>query len=172
MIIRSETADDYKEVYNLNYEAFGRRHDEAELVERIRQSEEFVPELSIVAELDGKLAGHVLLSKAAVFNENGKRQEVIVLAPIAVRPDMQKKGVGSQLITEGLKRSRALGYPAVLLIGHPSYYPKFGFKPARAFGLELHQYQVPDPVFMVCELNEGALQNLRGELRYPAAFSE
>lgn len=76
------------------------------------------------------------------------------------------------MIEEGLKKARALGYGLVLLIGHPSYYPKFGFKPARQFGLELKQFNVPDEVFMVCELKAGELHRITGELRYPPAFFE
>ena len=79
-------------------------------------------------------------------------------------------GIGSMLINEGLKRVKELDYGLVLLIGHPSYYPKFGFKPARQFGLELRQFDVPDEVFMVCELKAGELDHVQGELQYPPAF--
>jgi len=170
MIVRTETSVDYKAVYDLNFEAFGNREDESNLIERIRESNGFIAELSIVAEENGEIVGHILLSKAFVWNGD-ESSEVIVLAPIAVRPSYQKKGVGSRLVHEGLNRVKALGYGLVLLIGHPSYYPKFGFKPARQFGLELRQFDVPDDVFMVCEL-AGELDQIQGELRYPPAFFE
>ncbi|TJY43881.1 N-acetyltransferase [Cohnella pontilimi] len=169
MNIRTETRDDFEEVHELHVAAFGKREDEALLVERIRQSEGFIPELSIVAQLDGNIIGHALFSRASLL-EGSEVKPVIVLAPIGVTPAKQKKGVGGQLIREGLKRCGELGYGVVLLIGHPSYYPKFGFWPARGFGLELKQFNVPDEVFMVCEVIEGALNQVKGELQYPTAF--
>ncbi|MBS4175990.1 GNAT family N-acetyltransferase [Lederbergia citrea] len=171
MIIRTELPTDHRAVCELTYQAFGKRKDESELIDRIRKSSGFIPELSIVAEEDEEIVGHILLSKAKVIGDTGDH-EVIVLAPVAVHPSYQKKGVGSKLIEEGLNRVKALNYGLVLLIGHPSYYLRFGFKPARQYGLELHQFNVPDEVFMVCELNEGELNRIHGELRYPSAFFE
>ncbi|GMK41290.1 N-acetyltransferase [Paenibacillus sp. CCS19] len=167
--IRTENERDYDQVYQVNCTAFGNREDEAKLVERIRSTSYWVPELSLIAEQDDEIVGHLLLSKAAVV-DGETQHEVIVLAPIAVKPEYQKHGIGKQLIREGLERCRQLGYYIVLLIGHPSYYPQFGFQPARSYGLELKQFEVPDDVFMVCELKENELLHLRGELKYPAAF--
>lgn len=169
IIIRTEINSDYTQVHNVNFVAFGNREDEAKLVERIRETENFISQLSIVAEEHGEIVGHLLMSKAEIINGE-KRHEVIVLAPIAVKPNNQKQGIGKQLIYEGLNRCKQLGHFIVLLIGHPSYYPKFGFKPAREYGLELIQFEVPDEVFMVCELNEGILNTIKGELKYPSAF--
>ncbi|AJY73713.1 GNAT family N-acetyltransferase [Paenibacillus beijingensis] len=168
-MIRTERTADYEQVYSLHYEAFGKREDESKLVERIRQSDQFVTELSIVADMDGSIAGHILLSKAAIFG-HGSTVEVIVLAPLAVQPALQKKGIGSALMQEGLRRTRELGYGLVALIGHPGYYPRFGFEPARRHGLELTQYDVPDDVFMINELIQGSLDGATGELKYPQAF--
>lgn len=169
MLIRTEEAKDYKDVYFVNYEAFGGRDDESRLVERIRDSVNFIPELSIVAEVEGKIVGHLLFSKAQVRDESN-RHDVIVLAPIAIKPNHQKMGIGGKLIREGLSRCKEMGFPLVLLIGHPAYYPKFGFKPARQFQLQLRQFHVSDDVFMVYEVQEGALENIQGELLYPDAF--
>ncbi|OAB38832.1 GCN5 family acetyltransferase [Paenibacillus macquariensis subsp. defensor] len=169
MIIRTELESDYPQVHHVNFVAFGDREDEAILVERIRTTPYFVPQLSIVAEKDGEIVGHILLSKAEIVDLES-HHEVIVIAPIAVRPDYQKQGIGKLLIAEGLKRCKELGFNLVFLIGHPSYYPKFGFKPARQFGLELTQFEVPDEVFMVYELKENQLNQIKGELRYPSAF--
>ncbi|MCR2821822.1 GNAT family N-acetyltransferase [Lederbergia panacisoli] len=169
MNIRTETSNDFKAIYDLNYEAFGNRDNESKLVERIRESSGFIPELSIVAETNGEIVGHILLSKANVI-DGEDITEVIVLAPVAVKPSFQKRGIGSRLILEGLKIVKELGYGLVLLIGHPSYYPNFGFKPARQYGIELHQFNVPDDVFMVCEVKPGELSLVKGELRYPPAF--
>ncbi|HSO56823.1 MAG TPA: N-acetyltransferase [Paenisporosarcina sp.] len=169
MLIRTETKDDYKHVFNLNYLVFKNRDDEAKLVERIRFSNCFIRELSLVAMEQGEIVGHVLLSKAKIIRENGEK-EVLVLSPVAVNPSVQKQGIGSNLIEEGLRRAKDLGYGLVLLMGHPTYYPKFGFQPAKRHGIELTQFIVPDNVFMVCELIDGELQQTNGELRYPPAF--
>lgn len=169
MIIRTECEKDYNDVFKLNYEAFRNREDEPKLIERIRLSPQFIPDLSIVAEKNGEIVGHILLSKAEVINDDCNH-EVIVLAPIAVKPSLQKQGIGGLLIQEGLNRCKDLGYGMVLLIGHPTYYPKFGFKPARGFGLELKQFKVSYEVFMVCEIIEGELGKIKGELRYPETF--
>jgi putative acetyltransferase len=169
MIIRTEVLEDYKAVFKINYLAFGKQEDESKLIERIRVSGEFIPELSIVAEDEGKIIGHILLSKAYIVTEL-EVHEVIVLAPVAVHPAYQKRGIGRKLIKEGLRKVKNMKYGLVLLIGHPTYYPKFGFKPARQFRLELRQFEVPDEVFMVCEMREGELNRIKGELKYPKAF--
>ncbi|QBP42308.1 GNAT family N-acetyltransferase [Paenisporosarcina antarctica] len=169
MQIRTETINDYKHVFNLNYLAFEKRDDEAKLVEHIRFSNCFIRELSLVAEEQGKIVGHVLFSKAKIIREN-EETDVLVLAPIAVNPTFQKRGIGSNLIRAGLRRAKDLGYGLVFLIGHPNYYPKFGFQSARNHGMELTQFEVPDDVFMVCELKDGELARISGELHYPASF--
>jgi len=169
IVIRTETKEDCNHVRDVNFQAFGNREDEAQLVERIRLSEYFIPDLSIIAELNKEIIGHILLSKAEVFDTDVVH-EVIVLAPIAVKPGHQRQGIGKQLILEAFKRCKDLGYYIVMLIGHPTYYPKFGFKPARQFGLEMQQFEVPDDVFMVCELKSNELNNIKGELKYPKAF--
>lgn len=166
MMIRTEQAQDYKGVYQLQYEAFGNRNDEASIVERIRISTSFVPELSLVAEQKGEIVGHIILSKATIVNELTE-QEALVLGPIAVQPALQKQGIGGMLIREAVKRCVDLRYGLILLIGHPEYYPKFGFKQARRYGLDLKQYNVPDEVFMVYESISGTLEKTEGELRYP-----
>ncbi len=169
MRIRTESVADNDGVYQVNVKAFDNREDEARLVERIRNSEGFIPELSIVAEQDNEIVGHLLLSKVVV-QDGEKLYDMIALAPIAVMPNVQKQGIGRALIHEGLDRCRTLGYELVFLIGHPEYYPKFGFQPARQHDFELKQFEVPDNVFMVCELKEGALQKIEGELKYPQTF--
>jgi putative acetyltransferase len=91
------------------------------------------------------------------------------LAPMAVRPDWQKKGVGSRLVEEGLKRCKQSGYGAVVVLGHPDYYPRFGFSPSVNYGIE-SEYDVPVEVFMVKELRDGALDDCTGRIRYHKAF--
>lgn len=169
MLIRSERPQDYQTIADLHFLAFDRREDEAQLVANVRASDGYIADLSMVAEETGQIRGHVLFSKA-VIKKDGKEIDVIVLAPIGVHPDHQKTGIGGLLIEEGLYRVREKGYGLVLLIGHPDYYPKFGFEPARPYGLELTQFNVPDEVFMVCEVQSGSLNQIKGELIYPPAF--
>ena len=165
--IRAEAPADYNELFHLHYTAFGEREDESRLSERIRESQEFIPELSLVALSNNLIVGHALFSKAVVVN-NDTQHEVIILAPIGVKPEFQKQGVGSALIRKGLQLAKELNYSHIFLIGHPTYYPKFGFEPARPYGFELIQFNVPNEVFMVAHLREDV--KLDGELRYPKSF--
>lgn len=169
MEIRTEKASDYDDIFQLHYLAFGNRDKESKLNERIRLSEQFVPDLALVAEENDRVVGHALFSKAEIV-DGDQSHDVIVLAPIAVLPDCQKQGIGSKLIHEGLRRCTKLGYDLVFLIGHPTYYPKFGFKPARMLGFDLKQFQVRDDVFMVYEINHEIGSVAKGELRYPQSF--
>ncbi|MEK0315123.1 GNAT family N-acetyltransferase [Cohnella sp. 56] len=176
MLIRTERSDDIEAVRQVHLAAFGGREDESRLADRIRGSAGLVPELSLVAERDGEIVGHMLISKAELVD--GHAAEVtLVLAPIGVRPEAQGRGAGGALIEEGIRRAASLGYKLIFLIGHPSYYPRFGFKPAVGSGLVLMQFDVPDDVFMVRELAEGELDRLAavrkekyGELKYPQTF--
>jgi putative acetyltransferase len=97
--------------------------------------------------------------------------ELLALAPVAVRPGWQRQGIGGQLIRTGLESAAALVFRAVVLIGHPTYYPRFGFTPARSFGLEC-PFPVPDEVFMALPLRPGGLDGVRGTIVYPPAFGE
>lgn len=108
MKIRTEGLSDYGEVFNLNYLAFGNREDESGLIDRIRKSEGFVPELSLVAEVNEQIVGHALFSKAEIIDDEENRYETIVLAPIAVLPSNQRTGIGGKLIQEGLERCETL----------------------------------------------------------------
>ncbi|MEG6590694.1 N-acetyltransferase [Paenibacillus barengoltzii] len=172
MIIRAEEPRDARALFALHFQAFGEREDESKLVDRIRNSPQYNPSLSLVAEHEGQIVGHALFSKAEVVGKKQVSHEVVVLAPLAVSPFFQKQGIGTQLIQEGLQRTQELGYGVVFLIGHPEYYPRFGFKPARSLGFELKQSEVPDEVFMAIELKEGATLSIQGELLYPEAFFE
>ncbi|CAI6063543.1 GNAT family N-acetyltransferase [Cohnella sp. JJ-181] len=174
--IRTETKADIDAVREVHLAAFGGKEDESRLADRIRESVGFVPELSLVAESDGRIEGHMLISKAELV-DGQDAQETLVLAPIGVRPEAQGRGIGGALIREGIRRAEQLGYKLIFLIGHPSYYPRFGFKPAVKGGLVLMQFDVPDDVFMVLELAEGELDRLAaarkekyGELKYPQTF--
>lgn len=167
--IRKETNEDFDSVYDLNLQAFNQIA-EPELVDKLRLSDRFIPELSLLALLDNKIVGHILFTRIFIQSE-GVNKESLALAPMAVLPDLQKSGIGKQLIKSGLDKARSLGYESVIVLGHADYYPKFGFKPASAFGITA-PWDVPDEVFMVLELKEKAISDVRGIVNYAQAFME
>jgi len=166
MIIRREKEEDFKDIYEINKQAF-KQKDESELIERIRISKNFVPELSLVAEEDGKIIGHILFSKIKIIGE--EEYESLALAPMAVLPELQKQGIGGKLIKEGLNKARELGFNSVIVSGHKDYYPRFGFERASKWNIKC-PFQVPDEAFMATELNAGALANKSGIVEYPEEF--
>jgi putative acetyltransferase len=168
MLIRPETLADCLAIRHVNEQAFGKPN-EARIVEGVRESPFFIPELSLVAEHDRKIVGHILFSKGKVQGE-GESWDLLALGPVAVSPSCQRQGVGSRLVQAGLERALQLGHRGVFLIGHPTYYPRFGFTPARTFGLGL-PFEVPDEVFMALPLWPGAMDGVRGTVVYPPAFS-
>jgi putative acetyltransferase len=166
--IRSEKIDDYKEIREINKLAFN-REDEANLVEAIRESEYFIPELSLVAVTDEhEIIGHILFSVIMLETDKGNFS-TLALAPMAVKPQYQRQGIGSKLVTEGLKVCKDLGYKHVFVLGHPHFYPKFGFVPAKSYGIE-SPFPVPDEVFMAIELEHKSLDGWTGKIQYPKAF--
>ena len=169
-LIRTEQTHDYQQVKNILLRAF-LTDAEARLTEKLRHSEEFIPELSLVAEIDGKLVGHMIITRGYI-QDGDKKHGVAALGPLSVNPDNQRTGIGTALVQEGLLRCSKLAISLVFLIGHPSYYPRHGFVQARPYGFELKQFQVDDPVFMVYEALQGALASYQGEFRYSTAFIE
>ncbi len=167
--IRPEQPDDYPTIYEINRAAFDGEV-EARLINNLRGTQAFIPELSLVALLDGKVIGHILFSWVHVETDS-KRTPVISLAPMAVLPEHQNQGIGSLLVREGLKRCRDLGYGIVVLVGHANYYPRFGFAAAKEKGLKL-PFEAPDEAFMVCELVPHALEGITGTIVYPPEFSD
>jgi len=134
----------------------------------LRESDDFIYELSLVAVKEGRVVGHILFSPIAIETEIGLVR-VLSLAPMAVLPEFQRQGIGSELVRYGLKECERFGHEVVVVIGHPEYYPRFGFSPARAKGLEA-PFEVPDAAFMVLELKEGALEGIKGLIRLPPEF--
>lgn len=149
--------------------AFGQTN-EAKLVEAIRNSQNFIPELSIVAIEEGHLLGHILFSPI-VIEAQGQTFSALALAPLAVIPTRQREGIGTELVQFGLSKCRELNHNLVVVLGHPSYYPRFGFQTANQFGIRA-PFLVPDEAFMVLELKPSALQDVNGLVRYPAYFDE
>lgn len=166
MIIREERDGDAERIRAVNLEAF-ETSTEADLVDALRQ--QATPLISLVAEDDTTVVGHILFSPATVANQ--PTILLMALAPMAVLPSRQRQGVGSTLVREGLERCRQLDAAAVVVLGHPAYYPRFGFHPAIRLSLRT-EYDVPDEVFMVRELREGSLMGISGTVRYHPIFRE
>ena len=145
---------------------------EHELVVRIRKSEAFIPELSLIAINNDKqeMVGHILLSKIKIVNNN-QFVKSLALAPVTVLPEYQNRGIGKLLMHEALNKAKELGYNSVVVMGHPEYYPKFGFKKASFWGIK-PPFDVSDEVFMALELQENALGRVSGVVEYPSVFFE
>jgi len=173
IIIRQETQDDYNWVIELTEKAFETLeisdHNEGKLVDKLRKAPTFIEELSLVAELNGQVVGHILFTPIII--DNGEQQfPSLVLAPVSVLPAFQKQGIGTELILAGHQKAKELGFQSVILIGHPEYYPRFGYKPASTWGIKTH-YELPsDDVFMAVELTKGALSNVSGMVIFPPEF--
>lgn len=167
LVIREETPADYKKVYLLIKTAFASAEhadgNEQDLVNELRKSESFIPSLSLVAEKDGVLAGHILFTKLKAGEETA-----LALAPLAVLPEFQKQGIGSALIKEGHKRAKEMGYRFSVVLGSEKYYPKFGYVPASRYGIKA-PFPVPDENFMAINL-KGDSAKLNAQVIYDKAF--
>ncbi len=167
--VRPEQDSDREAVFRINERAFG-GPDEARLVDRLRTQAD--PMISLVAESDGQPAGHILFTPVAIEDSSKPGQvPAMGLAPMAVDPQFQRQGIGSQLVRAGLDVCLGIDRPVVFVLGHPEYYPRFGFRPAAPLGLHFQDHSF-DHAFMVAELKPGALQGRRGWVRYLPAFEE
>lgn len=167
MVIRSERIEDIQKIRSIHVEAFDTEA-EADLVEALRNSG--IPLISLVAEKDGELFGHILFSPVAL-EEGSSSISIAGLAPMAVLPAWQNEAIGSMLVEKGLTYCKNAGYVAVVVLGHPNYYPRFGFVPSIRYGIT-SEYDVPREVFMAKELQEGALANCNGIVKYQRAFNQ
>ncbi|PEN09164.1 GNAT family N-acetyltransferase [Longimonas halophila] len=163
--IRPETSADHTAVYEINQRAF-EQDKEADLVDQLRQST--ASYVSLVAETETRIVGHIFFSPVDIVPDE-KSVLAMGLAPMAVIPEWQRQGIGSMLVREGLHACQKKGVQAVVVLGHPAYYPRFGFQPAEKLGLQ-SEYDVPSEVFMALELERGALQEAEGVVRYHDAF--
>lgn len=170
--IRPERPEDKVAIWEINRLAFGSEA-EPTLVDKIRQSAGFIPQLSLVAVRQGRIVGHILFSLIEIRMDDRPDQlmPALSLAPMAVYPDFQNQGIGSALVRQGLEICRDLGHAVVVVVGHPAYYPRFGFTSARAKGLEA-PFPVPDEAFLAIELVPRSLNGVRGSVVYPPAFEE
>ena len=165
--IRREIPEDIDSVRYVNEQAFGRKK-EAELVDKLRNRG--VLTISLVAIQDGEIVGHIAFSPVVI--ESGLSSfEAIALAPMAVLPAYQRKGIGSQLVRAGLKECQRLGHDIVVILGHPDYYPRFGFVLAKTKGIDC-EFKAPEEAWMILELREGALAGRRGIVKFQPEFRE
>lgn len=166
LLVRKEIEGDESAVRRVNELAFGGTS-EAVLVDALRKNPQ--PHISLVAELDGEVVGHIFFSPVRIESDSTSFT-ALGLAPMAVLPELQNRGIGSELVRQGLKACFEMNEKVVLVLGHPEFYPRFGFVPAKSKGLSC-EYPVPDEVFMVAELEEGALSERVGLVKYSSEFN-
>lgn len=172
--IRKETVNDYAMSEFVVEKAFENishcLNKEKYLVEKLRKSEEFIPELSLVAEVDGKIVGHILYTKLYIID--GKKEYTsLALVPLSVLPEYQNKGIGSKLVEESFKIAIELGYKSVIILEHEDFYKKFGFTPASKWNIKT-PFEVPDEVFLAKELVKDGLKGVSGTVVYAKEFFE
>jgi len=165
MPIRAEEQKDWTAVHELNATVF-ETPTEADLVDALREQAQ--PFVSLVAEDNDEIIGHIMFSPASLSGHPDIK--IVGLAPMSVAPKHQRKGIGSALVCAGLERCKQLGFGAVVVLGYPEYYSRFGFSPSSRFGIGC-EYEVPEEVFMVKELQSGYLRGNSGTIKYHAAFS-
>ena len=165
---RAERSQDHRIISDVVAAAFGSRA-EAELVENIRASEYFIPQLSVVGESDGRIVGHVMISHATLHGAEGERP-VAMLSPLAVDPAFQRRGIGSALVRSVTAEADALGEPLVVLEGSPLFYGRLGFEHSLLYGIEITLPSwAPPEAAQVLRLS-GWSPSIRGRVRYPPAF--
>lgn len=167
MLIRQEQPGDIPAIRAVIEHAFGRSA-EADLVADLRAQAQVI--LSLVAQCANQVVGHCLFSPV-LLESAGHVCTVAGLGPVAVLPAWQRQRIGSRLIMLGLENCRNTGYDGVVVLGHPAYYPRFGFVPASHYSIRC-EFAVPDDVFMAIELRQGALQRCPGIAKYQPAFNE
>ena len=165
--IREERFEDISEVRKVNQGAFG-GDTEADIVDVLRKNP--VCEVSLVAEQEGRIVGHIMFSRVEI-ETNGPKIGILGLAPMAVLPAFQRKGIGSKLVTAGLEKCVSKGYSAAVVLGHPEFYKRFGFIAAEEYDIK-SEFEVPPGVFLVKELIDGVLEGVSGVVRYHKVFSD
>lgn len=170
--IRKEKKSDYKAVFTLIKQAFKSMdlgdNKEQFLVERLRNSSAFIPELSLIAEVEDEIVGHILLTKIKIINEQSE-SDSLVLAPVSVVPKFQRRGIGGLLIKHAHKIAKEMNFKSVILLGHADYYPKFGYVQAHKFGIEL-PFDAPKENCLAIELTKNGLEGISGTVEYPKEF--
>jgi len=166
MNIREEQPSDIEKIWAVNSEAF-ETEAEANLINALRSSG--CTYISLVAETETNIVGHILFTPVELSGDDNKIK-IMGLAPMAVFSQYQNKGIGSKLVVAGLELCKSQGYDAVVVLGHPNYYPKFGFVPSVKYNIK-SEYDVPDDVFMILALVPGSLKTRTGVIKYHEAFN-
>jgi len=178
MVIRLETENDYTEVERITRDAFWKEEkvkdmgvgcDEHFLAHQLRTSKDFVAELDFVAEIEGQIVGNIMYTLAKLLLSNGTELEVLNFGPLTVAPKFQNQGIGSALVRHSLEEAKRLGFDAVIIFGHPNYYPRFGFKEAKEFNITTKD-EKNFPAFMALELFEGSLHGMGASFHESDAF--
>jgi len=167
MEIRTEQPADLMAIQSVNIAAFGREN-EAFLVNQLREA---TNTLSFVALNSEQIVGHIFFSPVVIAGTSRPTLKILGLAPLAVLPQYQRQGIGSLLVQHSLEQCKHLGYTSVVVLGYPKFYSRFGFIAAKEKGLQC-EYLVPDDVFMVLELQTGALNGCSGTVKYRPEFHE
>lgn len=166
VFIREEHPDDIEAIRSVNEKAFAQSQ-ESHIVDALRSNSAAL--LSLVAIVDNEIVGHIIYSPATVHSEHGDILGA-ALGPMAVLPEYQRKGIGSKLVDTGNQELRAKDVPFIIVLGHPHYYPRFGFEPASRHGIRC-EWEVPDDVFMVLILDQGKMSGISGMAKYRTEFS-
>jgi len=169
LIIRAEEPEDVQAIAEVIEHAFGQRT-EADLVNALRKTLNFIPELSLVAVIQGRIVGHILFYPTPIVASESTRT-TLTLAPLAVHPDFQNKGIGSRLVEEGLRKAKELEFDSVIVLGYPEYYRRFGFRQASTWGLKL-PFEASEDAFLAIELKEESLKNAQGVVHFPKEYLE
>lgn len=164
--VREETPEDVRAIDVVNLSAF-QGENEAKFVTALRQSATFIPELSLVAELNGRIVGHILLS-AVMLIGRGSEKKILALAPMSVVPSQSHRGIGTALVRAAVTKAGSLGYAGIMAVGEPEFYRKLGFEPANRWDLRT-SLPVADDLVTAIELIAGALKG-GGLVRYPELF--
>jgi predicted N-acetyltransferase YhbS len=164
--IRKTNINEFHITENLTREAFWNLYkpgcDEHLSLHQLREGECYIPDLDLVALLDGQIVGHVITTGANLQSRNNSPYEVLCLGPVSAHPDLQGRGIGSQLIRQTIASATELGYKAIILYGDPAYYSRFGFENAQKYGISTRENKNFDP-FMALELYPGALEGISGQ---------
>ncbi|GKX28781.1 N-acetyltransferase [Vallitalea longa] len=173
VIIRKENSDEYGIVNDVIKSAFFKENkisdfNEWNLVSDIRNSPYYINELSLVAEYDNKIVGHIMYTPMSIIND-GNINESLALAPLSVHKDYQNKGIGSKLMTESIKKAKSLGYTSIIVLGHPKLYKKFGFIEALNYNIGLDE-ECNNPYLFALELEKDSLSNVKGIVKYCDPF--
>lgn len=167
MVIRPETPGDFERIGAVVRAAFDSAEhadgNEADLVAALRASDAYLPELALVAEIEGEVVGHILFTQIRI----GQSCQ-LALAPLSVLPAHQRRGIGTALVRAGHQRARRMGYAYSVVLGSERYYPRFGYRPAREYGI-FPPFDVPDENFMACKLTQDA-RPVSGKVRYAREF--